>query len=135
MANKKSELLTQAELKIMNIIWERGESTVREVRESITDGENIPYTTIAAIIRILAKKNFLKQRLAGKTMYYRPDINKKDYESKTINQMVEKLFNNTPVSLATRLIDDHDLTKEELAEIKAALDRKLKNKTGKDGNT
>lgn len=132
MANKKSELLTQAELRLMNIFWERGESSIREVRDSITNGEMIPYTTVAAIVRILAKKNFLHQRLEGKTLYYLPTVDKEVYESKTIDQIVEKLFNNTPVSLAMRLIDDHDLTVEELAEIKSALDKKLNSISGKD---
>lgn len=130
MANRKNTLLTQAELRFMNIIWERGESTIREIRAHTPDGENIPYTTVATIVRILARKHFLHQRLQGKTMYYRPAIDKRDYESRSIDKIVKSLFNSTPVSLATRLIDDHDLTTEELAEIKAALDRKLENETG-----
>jgi len=134
MANRKNALLTQAELKFMNIIWESHESTIRDIRENIPNGEKIPYTTVATIVRVLAKKGFLNQRLQGKTMYYRPAIDKRDYESRTIDQMVKNLFNSTPVSLATRLIDDHDLTNEELAEIKAILDRKLEEDTRKNSS-
>ena len=130
MANKKSGLLTQAELSLMNVFWERGESSIRQVRQHITNGETIPYTTVAAIVRILAKKNFLHQRLDGKTIYYKPAIIKKDYESRTVDQLVKRLFNNIPVNLALRLIDDHDLTAEEIIEIKSMLDSKLERITG-----
>lgn len=131
MANRKNTLLTRAELRFMNIIWENDESTIRDIRENMPDGENIPYTTVATIVRVLAKKGFLHQRLQGKTMYYKAAVDKRDYESRTIDQMVKNLFNSTPVSLATRLIDDHDLTAEELAEIKAILDRKLEDESRK----
>lgn len=132
MANKKNGLLTQAELRLMNVFWESGESSIRQARQNITNGESIPYTTVAAIVRILAKKNFLLQRHVGKTIYYKPAVTKKEYESRTVEQLVKKLFNNTPVNLALRLLDDHDLSEEELVELKSMLDRKLEHITGKE---
>ncbi|PCI76723.1 MAG: transcriptional regulator [SAR86 cluster bacterium] len=125
MANKKNELLTQTELSLMNLLWELGESTVRQVRGSMSNAEEIPYTTVAAVIRLLDKKGFLESRLVGNTLHYSPAVEKQEYEAKAINQIVEKLFNGAPVALATRLIDDQNLSKEELQLVRDELDRKL----------
>ena len=117
MANKKSELLTQTELVFMKLIWSLGESTVREIRSAMDRAEEVPYTTVAAVIRLLAKKGFLDARREGKTLYYSAAIAKSEYENKAITQIVEKLFDGAKVDLATRLIDDHNFTTEELREI------------------
>lgn len=125
MPNIKNELLTQAELKLMNLLWELGETTVRGVKNHMSDGESIPYTTIAAVIRLLAKKGYLHQRLQGKTLYYSPAVEKQDYESRTISHIVDSLFSGATLALATRLIDDKDLSLEELRKIRDELDKKL----------
>ncbi len=126
MANKKSELLTQTELAIMNLIWSRGETTVREVRAMMPNSEDVPYTTVAAVIRLLAKKGFLNSRMEGKTLHYSPMVSKDDYEQKAISQIVTKLFNGDAVGFATRLIDAEDLSLQELESIQQELTKKIR---------
>ncbi len=126
MGNKKTELLTQTELEFMKLIWGLGESTVRQVRGAMTNAEDVPYTTVAAVIRLLAKKGFLDSRMVGKTLHYSPAVSRSEYESKAITQIVERLFDGAPVDLATRLIDDHEFSPEELKMIQTDLSKKIK---------
>ncbi len=130
MANKKSELLTQTELVFMKLIWLLGEATVREVRAAMDNAEDVPYTTVAAVIRLLAKKGFLSSRQQGNTLHYSPTVSKSEYENKAITQIVDKLFDGAPVDLATRLIDDHKLTADELKMIHRDLARKIRESEG-----
>lgn len=125
MANKRSELLTQTELVFMNMIWSLGETTVREVRANMDDADEVPYTTVAAVIRLLDKKGFLQSRKVGKTLHYSPAISKSEYEGKALSQIIEKLFNGAPMDLATRLIDIDTLSLEELEIIREELAKKI----------
>ena len=125
MANKRSELLTQTELVFMNMIWSLGETTVREVRANMDDADEVPYTTVAAVIRLLDKKGFLQSRKVGKTLHYSPAISKSEYEGKALSQIIDKLFNGAPMDLATRLIDIDTLSLEELEIIREELAKKI----------
>lgn len=125
MANKRSELLTQTELVFMNMIWSLGETTVREVRANMDDADEVPYTTVAAVIRLLDKKGFLESRKVGKTLHYSPAISKSEYEGKALSQIIDKLFNGAPMDLATRLIDIDTLSLEELETIREELAKKI----------
>ncbi|MCG8415776.1 MAG: BlaI/MecI/CopY family transcriptional regulator [Pseudomonadales bacterium] len=126
MGNKKTELLTQTELEFMKLIWGLGETTVRQVRNAMVKADDVPYTTVAAVIRLLAKKGFLDSRMVGKTLHYSPAVSRAEYESKAITQIVEKLFDGAPADLATRLIDDHDFSPDELKVIHTELSKKIK---------
>ncbi len=132
MGNKKSELLTQTELIFMKLIWSLGESTVREVRNQMSNADEVPYTTVAAVIRLLDKKGFLNSRLDGKTRFYSPAISKSEYEEKALTQIVDKLFNGATIDLATRLIETDKLTLEELEQIRDELARKISEAEGED---
>ncbi len=126
MGNKKTELLTQTELVFMQLIWSLGETTVRAVRSKLEEPEQVPYTTVAAVIRLLASKGFLNARKEGKALLYSPAVTKDDYECKAVSQIVDKLFNGEAVDLATRLIDSEDLTLEEMETIREELARKIR---------
>ena len=131
MGNKKSEMLTQTELAVMKLFWACKEGTVREVRAMMPNPNDVPYTTVAAVVRLLAGKGFLNSRMTGKTLHYSPRVSKTDYEQKAISQIVTKLFDGDTVDLATRLIDTDDLTVDELELIREEIEKKIKHTTGK----
>lgn len=127
---KKSEFLTEVELEFMTVLWQLGEGTVRDVMANLADGRNLAYTSAATILRILEQKDFVVSTKAAKTFIYRPMLEKDAYQSRSLKDLSEKLFDDTPVSLVARLVDDYGLTEEALEEIRALLDRRLKNDPG-----
>ena len=116
-------LLTDAELELMLILWKLQEASVHDVLAGLAGQKIMAYTTVSTIIRILEKKGFVASRKVGKGHLYSPQISKQDYESRTLGHVMGKLFENTPVALVARLIDDHKLSPEEIAELKQLLDK------------
>ncbi len=122
---KKIEFLTEVELEFMTQLWELGEGSVRDVLAKLAPERNLAYTSGATILRILEQKKFVESTKNGKTFIYRALLTKDTYQTRSLKNLSEKLFDNTPASLVARLVDDNDLSKDALGEIRALLDRRL----------
>ncbi len=127
---KKSELLTEVELEFMNELWALGEGTVRDVLAQLPEGRDLAYTSAATILRILEQKEFVTSRKDGKRHVFKPTLEKSSYQTRSLKDLSMKLFDDTPVSLVARLVNDDDMTEEALGKIRALVDRRLKNDTG-----
>ena len=130
MKKKKNDLLTEVELEFMNELWALGEGTVRDVLERLPEDRNLAYTSGATILRILEQKEFVTSRKAGKSHVYIPALDKNTYQSRSLADLSKKLFDDTPASLVARLVDDDALTEEALGQIRALVDRRLKDDSG-----
>ena len=127
---KKNVLLTEVELEFMNELWTLGEGTVRDVLDQLPADRNLAYTSAATILRILEQKEFVTSRKEGKRHVYIPSLDKDVYQTRSLKDLSMKLFDDTPASLVARLVDDETLTEEALGQIRALVDRRLKNDTG-----
>ncbi|UWR21601.1 BlaI/MecI/CopY family transcriptional regulator [Sulfitobacter sp. S190] len=127
---KKSELLTEVELEFMNELWALGEGTVRDVLDQLPEGRDLAYTSGATILRILEQKEFVTSKKDGKRHVFKPTLGKDAYQTRSLRDLSVKLFDDTPVSLVARLVNDEDLSTEALGKIRALVDRRLKNDTG-----
>ena len=116
-----NKILTDAELKLMNIIWILNEATVHQVLERVSEVENYAYNTVSTIMRILEKKGFLVSRKSGRSHIYLPSISKEEYELIGVNHMVDDLFGGTPVALIKRLLGGTRLSSDDVREIKEFL--------------
>ena len=123
-------LLTEVELVFMNELWALGEGTVRDVLARLPEDRNLAYTSAATILRILEQKNFVTSRKEGKRHVYIPSLARDTYQSRTLRDLSAKLFDDTPATLVARLLSDEELTEEALGQIRALVDRRLKNDTG-----
>ena len=127
---KKNDLLTEVELEFMNELWALGEGTVRDVLDQLPEERNLAYTSAATILRILEQKDFVISKKEGKRHIFKPTLAKDAYQTRTLKDLSMKLFDDTPASLVARLVDDADLSEEALGQIRALVDRRLKNDTG-----
>ena len=122
---KKSEILTEVELEFMTELWALGEGSVRDVLANLAPDRNLAYTSAATILRIMEQKNFVTSDKRGKTFVYRPLLAKDAYQSKTLRDLSDKLFDGTPASMVARLVDDQGMSEEAQTEIRALLDWRL----------
>ncbi len=122
---KNIEFLTEVELEFMTQLWELGRGTVRAILARLASDRNLAYTSGATIMRILEQKGFVTSEKQGKTLIYRALLEKDAYQSRSLRNLSEKLFDNAPVSLVARLVDDADLSEDTLSEMRALLDRRL----------
>ena len=119
-------LLTDVELEFMTALWEAKVGSVRDILSNLAADRGLAYTSAATIMRILEKKGFVSSEKSGKTLVYRPELSKDAYQMRSLKNLSEKLFDNTPESLVARMVDDAGLSQESLEEIRALIDRRLR---------
>jgi predicted transcriptional regulator len=116
--------LTGTELEMMNILWRLGPCTVSQVQSALRPERELAYTSISTIVRILEQKRFVSSEKAGRGHVYSAAMSKEDYQSLSLEQLVSKVFDDTPSLLVQRLLDSRDLSEQELTQIRAMLRRK-----------
>ena len=120
---RRSTILTEQELEIMKIVWERESSTVRDVYETLLERRKVAYTTVMTMMKILENKKYLKRTQAGRAYVYRPAQPKRQVVGAMVRDFINRVFNGATEPLLVHLVEEHDLSPEELEEI-ARLRRK-----------
>ena len=111
-----SETLTNAEHRIMEVIWARGSATVAEVVDAL-EGKDA-YTTILTLMRILKAKGFLSSRKEGRAHVFTPRVDRDTAARKAVHQLLSKFFSGSPSELVLTFLREEELTPEELDVIK-----------------
>ncbi len=125
--NKKPEkLLTEVELELMSAVWRLERCSVREVLDSLPRERDLAYTSVATVMKILEDKGIVKSEKKEKSHTYVPLLSKEDYEKKALKHITEKVFEGNPSSMVMRLLDEAELSKEELQQIRKTLEERLK---------
>ena len=122
MARKTSATLTEAELRLMEVLWQRGEATVAQVSEALPPPP-LAYTTVLTTMRILERKGYVAHEEEGRAFRYRPLLARDDAAKNALGGIVRKFFGNKSGALALRLIEDERPSDEELARLRALIER------------
>jgi predicted transcriptional regulator len=112
-----STILTGQELEIMKIVWERGTVTVREVYETMLERRKVAYTTVMTMLKILEQKKYLKKTQTERAHVYRPAQPKGKVIGAMVREFVNRVFNGSAEPLLVHLVEEGDLTREDLEEI------------------
>jgi predicted transcriptional regulator len=114
---------TARELDVMSVLWERGPSTVAEVRKALDD--TLAYTTVLTVLRILEEKGHIAHTTEGRAHRYRPLVERAAAGGSALKRVTQRLFGGSPELLLTRLVEDEDLTHEELERMRDLLAERL----------
>jgi len=112
---KKKLTLQKRELQIMKIIWEKGQATVRDVYEALQ--KKIAYTTVATMLNLLEEKGFLRHDIDGRTYIYKPLVSKEEVSSGMLNDLLDRLFDDSTEMLLNTLIKAKKLSKDDLEQL------------------
>ena len=123
MARKKSLNLTDAELRLMDIVWDKGPVTVGEVAAVLAGEPILAYNTILTTLRILEQKGYVRHTKAreGRAFVYRAVVGRKQAGRNAVRRLVRGFFANSPELLVLSLLDDGDLSERELRKIRNLL--------------
>ncbi|MGO9433330.1 MAG: BlaI/MecI/CopY family transcriptional regulator [Terracidiphilus sp.] len=121
MPPKKSNTLTEAELRLMKILWRRGESAVTDLVAAMPDGETLAYNSVLTTIRILEQKGYVEHRQEGRAFVYRPSIAEQEASRSEVRHVLNRFFGNSRERLLLSLLGDEDLSLEELQRLKEAV--------------
>jgi len=116
MSRKRPQTLTNAEHRIMEVIWARGSATVSEVVNAL-EGKDA-YTTILTLMRILKAKGYLSSRKEGRAFVFLPEVDRTTAARKAVHQLLSKFFSGSPSELVLSFLRQEELTPEELDAIK-----------------
>ncbi|MDZ4673350.1 MAG: BlaI/MecI/CopY family transcriptional regulator [Gemmatimonadota bacterium] len=116
--------LTDRELDIMTVLWDRDSGTVAEVRAVLADP--LAYTTVLSVLQTLEDKGFVGHVEEGKAHRYRPLVERGAAEKSAVNRLVSSLFEGSPELLMTHLMTEQPLTPAEAKRLRMLLDDRLK---------
>jgi predicted transcriptional regulator len=113
----RKTVLTEHELEIMQIVWQRPTVTVRDVYEELLKRRKIAYTTVMTMLGILEEKGFLKKNQGEKAYVYRPAQPKSKVVGSMVNDFVSRVFDGSAKPLLVHLVENEHLSEQELDEI------------------
>ena len=112
---------TDGELEILKVLWERGPSTVREVLGELNKTRERAYTSVMTMMNLMYEKGLLKRIQEGRAFVYRPVEEQRTTLSEIVDHLVGKAFDGSPSSLVTALLDQSQISEQELGEIQKAI--------------
>lgn len=121
-ARKKSPTLTEAELRIMEVLWRLQRATVAEIAEALPPPP-LAYNTVLTTLRILEQKGHVAHEEAGRAYVYLPLMQRASAEQSAIKQVVSKFFGDNAGALALRLIENERPSRDELSQLRQLIER------------
>lgn len=121
MPPKQANTLTEAELRLMRLLWVRGESAIADLVKALPDETPLAYTTVLTTIRILEKKGYVRHRQVGRAFLYTPCVAEQEARQSEIRNVLQRFFGNSRERLVLSLLGDADATPEELEQMKKAI--------------
>ncbi len=121
MPPKKSSTLTEAELRLMKILWRRGESAVNDLVAAMPDGEALAYNSVLTTIRILEQKGYVEHRQEGRAFIYWAVVAEDDASRSEVKHVLSRFFGNSREQLLLSLLGDGEISRDELERLKAAI--------------
>ena len=122
MPPKPSETLTEAELRVMNVLWCKGPATVQQVLDALSEKHDLAYNSVLTIIRVLEKKGYLKHTKDGRAHVYRAVIARAEASRSEVRHLVSRFFGNSHESLLLNLLEQQDLDADELKRLRQMLE-------------
>jgi BlaI family transcriptional regulator, penicillinase repressor len=122
LARSKSATLTEAELRIMNVLWDRGSATVHEVLEALPSKPTLAYNSVLTIVRILEKKAYVKHVKDKRSHVYVPQVDRKDATRSEVRHLMSRFFGNSPELLVLNILEDKSMDAEELDRLRKLLE-------------
>jgi len=134
MKNLKPGKPTESEMEILQVLWEKGDSTVREIHDILSQTKETGYTTTLKLMQIMNEKGLLNRNDDSKTHIYTSAVKKESIQKQAVNKMINGLFKGSPAKLVMHALGNHRASKEEIREIKKYLDEMENKDTSKKKN-
>jgi predicted transcriptional regulator len=125
MSRKKSLILTDHELRLMEVLWQQGHGTVADV-VSLLAPPPLAYSTVLTTLRTLEQKGYIAHEEDGRAFVYHPLVARDEAAKSAMDHLLDRFFGNSPGALAVTLLDDPKLTQGDVAKIKRMLARNRK---------
>lgn len=124
MPRKKTPTLTEAEYRLMNILWSSAENlTVADVAERVGEPP-LAYNTVLTTMRILEQKGYVRHKAAGRAFLYRAVVARNEAQRDVVNHVVSRFFGGSPRELVLNLLESETIDDAEFVRLREMIDRK-----------
>jgi BlaI family transcriptional regulator, penicillinase repressor len=120
---RQSETLTEAELRIMNVLWLKGFGTVQLILDSLSQKPALAYNSVLTTIRVLERKGYVKHSKDGRAHVYAPLVGQKEATRSEIRHLAGRFFRNSHEQLVLNILEDRGVEPEELDRLREMLER------------
>ena len=122
MARRKSATLTDGELELMRVLWERGRASVSEVVQAVRGNPPPAYNSVLTRLRILEQKGYAGHEKTGRAFTYYPRIDQSEAREHAVSRLVSLLFNGSPTQLVLNLLEQSQVDPAEIRRLKTLLE-------------
>ena len=123
MPRRQSETLTEAELRIMNVLWLKGFGTVQLILDSLAEKPSLAYNSVLTTIRVLERKGYVQHSKDGRAHVYAPLVGRKEATRSEIRHLVGRFFRNSHEQLVLNILEERGIDAEELERMREMLER------------
>ena len=123
MPPRKSPTLTEAELRLMKLLWQRGESAVSDLVAAMPQNDALAYNSVLTTIRILEKKGYVNHRQDGRAFIYSACVAHEDASKVEVRHVLQRFFGNSREKLLLSLLGDEEITPAELERLRDAIQK------------
>jgi BlaI family transcriptional regulator, penicillinase repressor len=120
---KQSVTLTDAELRIMNVLWQTGEGTVQQVLDALPGKLALAYNSVLTTIRVLENKGYVKHVKDGRAHVYVPVVQRQEASRSEIRHLVNRFFKNSHEQLVLNILEERGIDPDELRRLRQMLER------------
>jgi BlaI family transcriptional regulator, penicillinase repressor len=120
---RQSVTLTEAELRIMDVLWLKGSGTVQQVLDWLPKKPPLAYNSVLTTVRILEKKGYVKHAKDGRAHVYAPVVERKEATRSEIRHLVSRFFGNSEEELVLNILEDQGVDADELGRLREMLQR------------
>jgi BlaI family transcriptional regulator, penicillinase repressor len=118
MPRPPSPVLTDGELRLMRVLWDKGEASVGDVVDGLHDGTKPAYNTVLTMLRILERKGQVKHRKQGRAFVFRPVVDREGARHSALKYLVNRFFDGAPDLLVLNVLEDKETPADVLASLK-----------------
>ncbi len=118
MTKRKRPAMSPAETEVLRLVWELKKATVQQVYDALPVDRKVTYVTVATLLRRLEEKGYLKHTAQGKAFLYVPAVKQEEVISRTIGDLVQRLFGGNPVPLMQHLALHSEISDEDIEKLR-----------------
>ena len=118
MPRRPSLTLTEAELRLMEVLWQKRAATVNEVAEGLPKDKPVAYNTVLTLLRILERKGYVRHTKDGRAFVYQPVVDRGQASRSAVRQLLSRFFHDSPELLVLNLLKDEIIDEREMERLK-----------------
>ena len=121
MPPRRSTTLTEAELRLMDVLWQKGPCTVQQVLDALLEKPSLAYNSVLTTIRVLERKGYLEHSKDGRAHIYAPLVERQEASRTEIGHLVGRFFENSKDLLVLNILEDRGLEEDEIRRLRELL--------------